>query len=103
MNRMATALALGLLMGAGLMLQWQRPTMGQPAKDPNKGWMDYPADKLKETERLKQRPGDIQVLAAISEFYEGIYRIRPDFSQCAYPLQTGEQVANSLADVEKGL
>jgi hypothetical protein len=59
-------------------------------KDLNKGWVDY--DNLKQVDRLKERPGNYAVLGAISEFFDGLYSIRPDFSRCVYPFQIGNQL-----------
>ncbi|MGH7222973.1 MAG: hypothetical protein ACRELF_07085, partial [Gemmataceae bacterium] len=82
-------------------LAFGRIGRGQDAKDANKGWVDY--DDLKETERLKERPGNYQVLGAVSDFFDRIYRIRPDYSQCAYPLQQESKTFTNLEEAEKWL
>jgi hypothetical protein len=69
--------------------------------DPNKGWVDQ--DNLTQTERLKERPGNFQVLAAIYEFFEGCYSVRPDYSRCAFPLQLDATMHLTWDDLQKEL
>jgi hypothetical protein len=69
--------------------------------DPNRGWVDY-AD-LNQTDRLKERPGNFQVLASIDEFLEGSYSVRPDYSRCAYPLQLNANTHLTWDDLQKEL
>jgi hypothetical protein len=75
----------GVCMGIGIVLGFSflvySQSRGQDAKHENKGWVDY--DDLKETERLKERPGNYQVLAAVSDCFDRAYRVRPDCSRDA--------------------
>jgi hypothetical protein len=75
--------------------------LSAPAPDPNRGWVDY--DNLNQTERLKERPGNYQALATITDFLDGIHQVRPAFRSCAYPLQLDRELVESAKDMEKGL
>lgn len=91
---------IGMALGMFLLV-YCRSGRGQEAKDENKGWVDY--NDLKETERLKERPGNYQVLGAVSNFFDGSYQIRPDPSQCAYPYQEDSKTFANREEVEKWL
>lgn len=71
--------------------------------DPNRGWVDYEPKTLTEHERLKDRPGNFPVLAAVSQFFDSIYQIRPDYSGCAYPLQLNTKIYASWNDLQEEL
>lgn len=70
-------------------------------KDPHKGWVDY--DNLDQKERLEERPGNYQTLAAVAEFFDRIYAVRPDYSRCAYPLQLDTRVYADWDELQKEL
>jgi hypothetical protein len=93
-------MAIGIVLGL-VLLVYSRSGRGQDAKDENKGWVDY--DDLKETERLKERPGNYQVLAAVSDFFDQAYRIRPDCSRDAYPFQSDSKTFANREEAERWL
>jgi hypothetical protein len=72
-----------------------------PREDKNKGWIDY--DDLTEAERMKTRPGNYQVLAALSDFLEAIHQVRPDYTRCAFPFQENSNTYEGLDDMRKVL
>ncbi len=65
------------------------------------GWVDY--DDLDQEERLKERPGNYQVLATVADFFDGIHQIRPAYRRCAFPVQLGRHVFSRADDIEKHL
>ncbi|HMC66452.1 MAG TPA: hypothetical protein VKI65_16070 [Gemmataceae bacterium] len=77
----------------------QHGGIAQDKKDPNREWVDY--DDLDQTERLKERPGNYQILGAISEFYDAMYRVRPDYSRCAFPFYEDSKRFNNLEEIHK--
>jgi hypothetical protein len=96
-DRLAIATAVLFVLLASLLVA----SSAQGPKDPYKGWIDYV--DLKQTERLKERPGNYAVLAAVAEFFDGLYAIRPDYSRCAYPLQLDSGTYASWDEVQKEL
>lgn len=92
--------SIGIVLGLSVLV-YSRSGRGQDAKNENKGWVDY--DDLKETERLKERPGNYQVLAAVSDFFDRAYRIRPDCSRDAYPFQQDSKTFAKREEAERWL
>lgn len=100
MRKIVLCAGMGFALGM-VILAVSRAGSGQEVKDANKGWVDY--DDLTETERLKERPGNYQVLGAVSDFFDRMYRIRPDYSQCAYPLQEDSKTFTNQEEADKRL
>jgi hypothetical protein len=58
-------------------------------------WEDYALESLDNGERLKDRPGNFEVLTMIGRFFESVYQVEPLFDDVAYPLQQGSGVVAS--------
>jgi hypothetical protein len=71
------------------------------AQDANKGWVDY--DDLDEVERLKERPGNYHCLTAVVQFLENVHAVRPNYRECAFPLQLDSRTYEDVEQIEKAL
>jgi hypothetical protein len=91
---------IGIVLGVSLGA-FNQAGRGQDAKNANKGWEDY--KDLKETERLRERPGNYQILGAISEFLDNSYKLQPDLNPCIYPLQLDSKTLANREEAEKWL
>lgn len=94
---------MAVLLLPGFLFILRSGSQAQNPKDSSKGWVDYDAADLTQKDRLKQRPGNYPILAALSEFLDDWYRVRPDYSRCAFPFQDNSKTFQTLEDVEKFL
>src|SRR5262249_52952952 len=87
----------------GTLLILRSGSQAQNPKDANKGWVDYDAADFTEKDRLKDRPGNYAILAALSELLDAWYQVRPDYSRCAFPFQDDSKTFQTPAEAEKFL
>jgi hypothetical protein len=102
MGRTVKLGALLLLPGVGFVFGASLPwPQRERAGGKKEGWVDY-AD-LEQAGRLKERPGNYQLLGALVEFLDGMYKVRPDYSMCAFPFQSDSGSVGSLKEAERVL
>lgn len=68
--------------------------------EPPSAWKDYPRATLTNTDRLKERPGNFQILAAIGQFLDESYSIEPNPTNLAFPINFNGKTYESRGDLD---
>lgn len=57
----------------------------EPIPEGESVWEDYDDSSFKNKDRLANRPGNMQVVKKVGEFFEGMYLVEPDYADLAFP------------------
>ncbi|MCA8936778.1 MAG: hypothetical protein KDB68_11315 [Planctomycetes bacterium] len=81
------------------------PPKGNPkeevAKDDTGKWEDFPEDFFNNRERREEYPGNFELLGLVGAFFDGCYKVRPEFKEVAYPFRHNETVIKDENEAKK--
>lgn len=70
----------------------------KPISENESVWEDVPEEDLDYEPRLDDRPGNLEVVTKTGEFWEGMYKVEPDYEDVAYPLNWNGRVYKTKAE-----